>query len=296
METFYRNEVKRSWSHLLQTLQEVQDLENLQGEGPAKATGGVVNEVNEGGDEDTATVFRVVQDIVNAIVTEEEENEREKTLERHLYLLRRLGGDLYTLGTAFDQEDRNNSINNVNVVDELGRATDGSKRRPLMEDEITAILGEGRLEHATVVFCTLATAGSSLMKRFVTYVDTLIVDEAAQALEAELVIPLALGGYGFEKSDPKTASMALTHIGVRNVVLIGDPRQLPAIITNKQTEKSGRGLSCMQRLMEEALHRVPVHLLNTQYRYVPLSLLHLLLLLFFLLLPFLPLFFSLRRT
>ena len=280
VESFHHNGMRKCWNHVLQTLQSLQDLEKHDA-GKEKGTGGcssmeeredTANKelgfvVDAGKDEDANAVMGVIQQMVDTVVWKEANDERINQQKQHLKLLMHLGGDLYDLGVAFDPKERTNGISNVNVLDELGRATDGGKRKPLMDDELTAQLGEGRLEHAIIVFCTLATAGSTRMKRFVSYVDTLIVDEAAQALEAEVVIPLALGGYGFEKIDPKTGRAVYPFTGVRNLVLIGDPKQLPAIITNKQTEKSGRGTSCMQRLMEEARQPVSAHLLNTQYRY-----------------------------
>ena len=264
-ENFYRKEVKKEWKKLVMAMHELQDVE-AKDTGEVSSTGERDAVVNAGVDEHTMAVMSVVQQLVNTVVEEDKIDRQKELQKRQLKLLKQLGGDVYEIGLAFDPKDRTISNLNVNIVDEFGRAIE-SKRKSLMDDEVTAQLAEGRLEHATVVFCTLATAGSSLMKRFVSYVDTLVVDEAAQALESEVIIPLALGSYGFEKLDPKTGKAAFPFTGVRNLVLIGDPKQLLAIIVNKQTERVGRGTSCMQRLMEGVYRPVSAHLLNTQYRY-----------------------------
>jgi superfamily I DNA and/or RNA helicase len=45
------------------------------------------------------------------------------------------------------------------------------------------------LRNADVIFCTLASAGTSFLKKAVSDVDDLIVDEAAAATEPEMYIP-----------------------------------------------------------------------------------------------------------
>jgi hypothetical protein len=79
------------------------------------------------------------------------------------------------------------------------------------------VLTSAALSSAQVVFCTLTTAGHSLVRRCVVEVDVLLVDEAAQALEAELLVPLG----------------AMP----RNMMLIGDPQQLPATVISTEVEQ-----------------------------------------------------------
>jgi len=94
-------------------------------------------------------------------------------------------------------------------------------------------------------------------------VDVLIVDEAAQAMEAELAIPLALGCHVAPASGGGRGGGGAAN-GVRNLVLVGDPKQLPATIMSTRNQRSGRGQSAMQRLMERCGH--PSTLLDTQVR------------------------------
>lgn len=74
------------------------------------------------------------------------------------------------------------------------------------------------LSKTAVVFCTLAGAGSSAVRRMAA-VDTLVVDEAAQALEGEVLIAL--------DARPKSC------------VLVGDPHQLPALTHSAAARHQG---------------------------------------------------------
>lgn len=74
-----------------------------------------------------------------------------------------------------------------------------------------------------------------------------IVDEATQCLEVETLIPLLLG--------------------VKTLVLVGDPNQLPATILSKVARDRGLGTSLFARLQNTVPHAV--QLLDTQYRMHP---------------------------
>ena len=121
---------------------------------------------------------------------------------------------------------------------------DSSENSDYIADEL--------LSKAQVVCCTLSTAGCGLMKRKSDTFDVLLVDEAGQCLEGELLIPCFL--------NPSS------------LVLIGDPQQLPATVLSMEIQEKQLGLSSMQRLMTSS----PQHqkqsgyqLLSTQYRMHP---------------------------
>ncbi|XP_019172080.1 PREDICTED: probable helicase MAGATAMA 3 [Ipomoea nil] len=78
-------------------------------------------------------------------------------------------------------------------------------------------------------------------------VEVLVVDEAAQLKECESTIPL----------QPP---------GLRHAILIGDEKQLPAMVQSKMCEKADFGRSLFERLVKLG-HRK--HLLNIQYRMHP---------------------------
>jgi len=102
------------------------------------------------------------------------------------------------------------------------------------------------LGSADVVFCTLSTAGSMMLRRMGS-VDDLIVDEASAATEPDILIPL--------NTNPK------------RLLLVGDPHQLPATVLSPKAAKFGLGRSLQERLMFD--NKFEYELLNTQYRMKP---------------------------
>ena len=115
--------------------------------------------------------------------------------------------------------------------------------------ETKATLPRELIKRAKVVFCTLSSAGQGAL-RSMTSPDILLVDEAGQSLEAELAVPFLLHP--------------------RSMVLVGDPKQLPATLLSFEAQRLGYGRSSMQRLMSpESSHPHPHVLLDTQYRMDP---------------------------
>jgi hypothetical protein len=102
------------------------------------------------------------------------------------------------------------------------------------------------LNKAQIVFCTLSSAGQSIMALY-DAPDVLLVDEAAQALEPEIVVP-------FLRNPSKC-------------LLVGDPAQLPATLSSEIARKHGHATSLMERLM--SVNDEKVSLLDTQYRMHP---------------------------
>ncbi|KAL7693632.1 putative P-loop containing nucleoside triphosphate hydrolase, DNA2/NAM7 helicase, AAA [Plasmopara halstedii] len=102
------------------------------------------------------------------------------------------------------------------------------------------------IKNAQIVFCTLSGAGSVAMCEFKQNFDALIIDEAAQAVEASALIPF--------KFRPQ------------RVVLVGDHRQLPATVISQKLVAMGYDRSLQQRLVENGS---PVLLLTQQYRMHP---------------------------
>ncbi|RLN82513.1 hypothetical protein BBJ28_00020075, partial [Nothophytophthora sp. Chile5] len=102
------------------------------------------------------------------------------------------------------------------------------------------------IKNAQIVFCTLSGAGSVAMCDFAHDFDALIVDEAAQAVEASALIPLKFRPH--------------------RLVLVGDHRQLPATVISKRLVAMGYDRSLLQRLVE---NDSPVLLLTKQYRMHP---------------------------
>ncbi|KAL8194025.1 hypothetical protein R6Q57_026267 [Mikania cordata] len=102
------------------------------------------------------------------------------------------------------------------------------------------------LANACLLFCT-ASSSINLPTENAKPLEFLVIDEAAQLKECESVIPLQLNG-------------------LRHVILVGDERQLPAMVQSKICEEAEFGRSLFERLV---LIGHKKHLLNVQYRMHP---------------------------
>jgi ATP-dependent RNA/DNA helicase IGHMBP2 len=96
------------------------------------------------------------------------------------------------------------------------------------------------LSGAQVITCTLVGAASSVLAQY--KYRTVVIDEAAQALEPACWIPI---------------------LKASRVVLAGDPFQLPPTVKSREAAKAGLS----HTLIEKCIQLLPdVQLLNTQYR------------------------------
>jgi superfamily I DNA and/or RNA helicase len=107
-------------------------------------------------------------------------------------------------------------------------------------------LSQELVESADILFCTLSTAGNSIVSGS-REIDDLVVDEAAAATEAEIYIPFCL--------KPK------------RLLIVGDPKQLPPTIFSSRAKMLGLGLSLQERMMNGCGHKYTM--LNIQYRMHP---------------------------
>ncbi|XP_060669325.1 uncharacterized protein LOC107410487 isoform X2 [Ziziphus jujuba] len=100
------------------------------------------------------------------------------------------------------------------------------------------------LENTILVFCTV----SSSSKLYATApFELLVIDEASQLKECESAIPLQLPG-------------------IRHAILIGDERQLPAMVESKISERAEFGRSLFERFSMQGYKK---HLLSVQHRMHP---------------------------
>ncbi|KAL0731257.1 hypothetical protein Bca4012_027351 [Brassica carinata] len=100
------------------------------------------------------------------------------------------------------------------------------------------------LDNAHLIFCT---ASSSAKLHMSCPIQLLVIDEAAQLKECESAIPLQLPG-------------------LRHAVLIGDEKQLPAMVQSKIASAADLGRSLFERLVLLGHEK---QLLNMQYRMHP---------------------------
>ncbi|BBG98601.1 P-loop containing nucleoside triphosphate hydrolases superfamily protein, partial [Prunus dulcis] len=103
------------------------------------------------------------------------------------------------------------------------------------------------LQNACLIFCTASTSAKLDGTAAVRPLELLVIDEAAQLKECESAIPLQLSG-------------------IRHAILIGDERQLPAMVKSKVSAKAEFGRSLFERLAGLGHAK---HLLNIQYRMHP---------------------------
>lgn len=118
----------------------------------------------------------------------------------------------------------------------------GSTTTILSEESVKLAL----LEEAKVVCATLSVAGGRELTSFAGGFDTVVVDEASQGVEMSTLIPLKLN--------------------CRRLVLVGDPRQLPATVFSKVALDLKYDQSLFQRL-ERGGHKI--NMLHVQYRMHP---------------------------
>ena len=105
----------------------------------------------------------------------------------------------------------------------------------------TAVLNE-----ASIVCTTLSCAGYSIFSQLKQGFDTVLIDEAAQAVEMSTLIPLKYA--------------------CRRLILVGDPNQLPATVFSDHATKHNYEQSLFQRLQ---IGGQRVAMLTTQYRMHP---------------------------
>ena len=143
-----------------------------------------------------------------------------------------------------NQEKRESPIEEKKAKRELELALAMVTRefQSLDEQEVVQDL----LRSADVIFCTMSTAGNMNMRR-TGQVNDLIVDEAAACTEAEILIPL--------------------HMKPERLLLVGDPKQLPATVQSPQAIKFGFAQSLQERLMYK--NSFDYTILNVQYRMRP---------------------------
>eukprot|EP00899_Mesostigma_viride_P002454 jgi/Mesvir1/12209/Mv00438-RA.1 len=142
--------------------------------------------------------------------------------------------------------------------DTLVKSIEGFRRDVGDQGLLAMLPGGGRvcpgeeavLRGARVLFCTVSSAGRPSLQQQAGVFHTVVVDEAAQLVEAETSIILT--------------SSATT--GMAQLVLVGDPMQLPATVLSLHARRCGYAQSLFERVQSKGW---PSLLLDTQYRMHP---------------------------
>lgn len=157
---------------------------------------------------------------------------------------------LATSATPTDAREQQRTLNDLSdrlleLREEL-QSLESRERRSLQRaDPGFSAARQQVLDGAEVVCATLTGAGHELLYPYT--FDTVIIDEAAQAVELSALIPL--------------------RYECRRCILVGDPKQLPPTVLSTEAERQGYAQSLFVRLYEAAPDRV--HLLSIQYRMHP---------------------------
>lgn len=151
------------------------------------------------------------------------------------------------LVTQLEAEIRNLSAKRLGVMSRLDEAKDKqqSQHRQREADRRRARLEI--LSDADVICTTLSGAGHEMLSGVSFDFETVVIDEAAQAVELSTIIPL--------------------RYGCKQCIMVGDPNQLPPTVISQQAEKLGYSQSLFVRMFERAPSAV--HLLSIQYRMHP---------------------------
>ena len=171
-----------------------------------------------------------------------------------------LQGTLRKITTWFEQQQQQQSLQDVlRWIHNVTLIIKGWK-----EEQVWSNL----LQSAHIVFCTLTSAGASILKksfgcsssevpstvtttnsnnRCNNAISDLIVDEAAASTEPELYIPF--------------------QFRPRRLLAVGDPKQLPASVSSPLCQKLGLDKSLQERLMYD--RNYPYIVLDVQYRMKP---------------------------
>lgn len=138
-------------------------------------------------------------------------------------------------------------------ADQKGRLADQRAELDFVERKACII------NSASIVFSTLNAAAHDVLGLSCAPFDAVVIDEAAQSVEPDILIPLV----GVTVGDRKAANV------VSRCFMVGDPKQLPAtVLSNNGDIVKGLGRSLFERLQDAKYSRV--HLLGTQYRMHPL--------------------------
>ncbi|KAF5702705.1 regulator-nonsense transcripts 1 [Fusarium globosum] len=127
------------------------------------------------------------------------------------------------------------------LKNELGELSSQDEKK---YKQLTKIAERDILNNADVVCCTCVGAGDPRLSKM--KFRNVLIDESTQSAEPECMIPLVLG--------------------CKQVVLVGDHKQLGPVIMNKKAAKAGLNQSLFERLVNLKLS--PIRL-NIQYRMHP---------------------------
>ncbi|KDN35153.1 hypothetical protein RSAG8_11841, partial [Rhizoctonia solani AG-8 WAC10335] len=146
---------------------------------------------------------------------------------------------------ALENEFRALKTQRTTITSKLDTARDQQKNAHRVLDAARRKFRHEVLTEADVICSTLSGAGHEVLEPF--EFETVVIDEAAQAIEIATLIPL--------------------RYGCKTCILVGDPQQLPPTVISQLASSLDYNQSLFVRLQKQ--NPQSVHLLSIQYRMHP---------------------------
>ncbi|CRG99655.1 DNA2/NAM7 helicase, putative [Plasmodium relictum] len=106
------------------------------------------------------------------------------------------------------------------------------------------------LKTSTIICSTLSSSSNTSLINYIDYFDAIIIDEASQSVELDILIPLSFS--------------------CKKIILVGDPKQLSATVFSLFAKKYKYSRSLFERLQKKyKLNKSKYNLLSIQYRMHP---------------------------
>ena len=164
-------------------------------------------------------------------------------------------GNIFEGNRSNPQQSENGRLNQLykklkELLEKVNRLKRERTESEIALDMLRSRIRVELLVDAEVVGATLSSSGRNqfidhIIQQNITF-ETVIIDEAGQTTEPGTLLPL--------------------RFGCKKLILVGDPRQLPATVLSRYAEANGLGRSLFERL-EQAEHEVVM--LTVQYRMHP---------------------------
>ncbi|CAD8048064.1 unnamed protein product [Paramecium sonneborni] len=146
----------------------------------------------------------------------------------------------------FDEEQKKQLNELWNKRNQLMKFLEQVRTNKRNQKENYVVFCEKIISEAEIICSTLSTAGTDKLSKFIDSFELLIVDEAAQCTEPSNNIPLRLG--------------------MRKMILIGDPKQLPATTFSSVSQNTYYNRSLFERILDNDFKPF---FLDMQYRMHP---------------------------
>ncbi|SCN61835.1 DNA2/NAM7 helicase, putative [Plasmodium chabaudi chabaudi] len=112
------------------------------------------------------------------------------------------------------------------------------------------IYKQNLLKTSTIICSTLSSSSNISLTNYINYFDAIIIDEASQAIELDILIPLSFS--------------------CKKIILVGDPKQLSATVFSLFAKKHNYSRSLFERLQKiYKFNKSKYNLLSIQYRMHP---------------------------